>query len=183
MLNEAKQRERTELVRESHDHIQSIMKRWICVEALCSNTGKWCYVDPPTQRHFAIKPNDMETWANKIVESTPSVAIEAPPASLIEYFKRTPDMLRVNPHNRRLKRHLAKDKEEEDNLKKLKKTLAKRKLRDKLIRMEEDAEERDLRREELKANRERQRLHQGSHTMAAMPSYPFSYPGMQLPGI
>ena len=87
----------------------------------------------------------METWANKIVKLTPSIAIKAPLAGLIEYFKRTPDMLRVNPHNRRLKRHLAKDKEEEDNLKKLKKTLAKRKLRDKLIRIEEDAEERDLR--------------------------------------
>jgi hypothetical protein len=39
---------------------------------------------------------------------------------------------------------LAKE-EDKDNLKTLKKTLAKRKLRDKLIRIEEEAKERDLR--------------------------------------
>jgi hypothetical protein len=37
------------------------------------------------------------------------------------------------------------EEEDKDNLKTLEKTLAKRKLRDKLIRMEEEAEERDLR--------------------------------------
>jgi hypothetical protein len=84
---------------------QQIINMWECREELCMNYKKWCYVHPSSREHYQIRPVDMATWANKIVETDPGVGPANPPISLVTAWRNTTgNQLPVDPHTRRSKK-------------------------------------------------------------------------------
>lgn len=123
----AEEERRLELV-EATDRRVDLTKANRCNKTACLNHRGLCWASRETGNHYALKPIDLETWANALLSSEDGVLLWDPPPRLIASWRRIGSSLQYNPNNRRKRPSSTSPGDE-------------RKERQKLIReMKDDAE-------------------------------------------
>ncbi|KAF1941072.1 hypothetical protein EJ02DRAFT_211482 [Clathrospora elynae] len=178
---EQKAQERMEtatLIKTQADHTAEIVNSWRCHKGdNCRNGGGICYVPLGSMIHYQVRPNNLDSWAYKIVTGENNVSVRLPPAMLVEAWRLRGNKLRVNPNNRRR----IDDDSDDDGIKGAERKAAKARARMRLQRLEDEEEEM----EEQRRQRKLQRLQGPAQLNQPMPPYswlpPHGYPHLYPP--
>jgi hypothetical protein len=175
---QARTEERVEDIRQSIDHRNLINKHWECRESLCQNFGRYCWVHSNDHFYYEIKPNVAESWARSIIDE--ESFLQQPSTAIVNALQLRPNILKVNPNNRRKRQGSTPSSDEHSNaqeLKKIKRQVEQHILRSQINRMT-DEEALWVDRRDLQLYKMQQAYGHGNNPTGIPPS---PYAGPQYP--